>query len=47
MSYVHLHFGSNPALVDHLVRHASAAVAAGGGERRPPSRHSRRDSRDE
>jgi cobyrinic acid a,c-diamide synthase len=24
MSYVHLHFGSNPSLVDHLVRHASA-----------------------
>ena len=24
MSYVHLHFGSNPALVDHLVRHARA-----------------------
>jgi cobyrinic acid a,c-diamide synthase len=23
MSYVHLHFGSNPALVGHLVRHAS------------------------
>jgi cobyrinic acid a,c-diamide synthase len=24
MSYVHLHFGSNPTLVAHLVRHASA-----------------------
>ena len=24
MSYVHLHFGSNPVLVDHLVRHVSA-----------------------
>ena len=24
MSYVHLHFGSNPALVGHLVRHARA-----------------------
>ncbi len=24
MSYVHLHFGSNPALVDHLVRHVGA-----------------------
>jgi cobyrinic acid a,c-diamide synthase len=24
MSYVHLHFGSNPVLVDHLVRHVGA-----------------------
>jgi cobyrinic acid a,c-diamide synthase len=24
MSYVHLHFGSNPSLVDHLVRHVGA-----------------------
>jgi cobyrinic acid a,c-diamide synthase len=24
MSYVHLHFGSNPAVADHLVRHAGA-----------------------
>jgi cobyrinic acid a,c-diamide synthase len=24
MSYVHLHFGSNPAVADHLVRHARA-----------------------
>ena len=24
MSYVHLHFGSNPTLVGHLVRHARA-----------------------
>jgi hypothetical protein len=24
MSYVHLHFGSNPGLADHLVRHVSA-----------------------
>jgi hypothetical protein len=24
MSYVHLHFGSNPAIANHLVRHADA-----------------------
>jgi hypothetical protein len=24
MSYVHLHFGSNPRVADHLVRHVRA-----------------------
>jgi hypothetical protein len=32
MSYVHLHFGSNPAVADHLVRHAGARRRGGPGE---------------
>jgi cobyrinic acid a,c-diamide synthase len=32
MSYVHLHFGSNPALVGHLVRHARACRRGRAGE---------------
>ena len=30
MSYVHLHFGSNPTVPEHLVRHASTRRARGG-----------------
>jgi cobyrinic acid a,c-diamide synthase len=32
MSYVHLHFGSNPAVAEHLVREASARSRACQGE---------------
>ena len=32
MSYVHLHFGSNPAVAEHLVRHAGARRRGRPGE---------------
>jgi cobyrinic acid a,c-diamide synthase len=43
MSYVHLHFGSNPAVADHLVRHAGARRRGRPGE--PVTLTSREESR--